>query len=485
MKVKLSQLTTSQKFKLLRLQLRKDCLDRELQIDALLALLLCQQHGLLLGPPGTGKSMLIELLCKAISLEYWSILMSHNTKPEEVFGPLSISALKEAEIYKRNISGMLPEAEVAYLDEVFKSNSTILNSLLGIVNERKFYNPRETKVPLRSMVGSSNELPEIGSPLEALVDRFTYKSWIGYLGEEDSKTLWKRSLNGYKSQVSIRLDRQSILQAGAEAKNVSISAGILNVIVQCKTELANVGHIVSDRKWLKILEFLKAVAWVRGESSVSLQVIQQFLPDCIWRDPEQQDHVCSVIDSICVDVANQAEEISSEAEIIFTDRPNFDSFISGSGTEEGKRSAFSDKVLDWISKVETLQQRIKESKTLVVDPLNSDLLNTLELRCEEKIEAAKQEINSLLDGSLILEQKYRQIEDSLETLLLSPDPFIDWSEKAGEKVTQVTEEIENLKLSHRQGEIDRKTFNRLDAILQGCVQKVYQEIEARYSQEVK
>ena len=126
---------------------------------------------LLLGPPGTAKSELGRRLSRICQGTYFERLLTRFSVPEELFGPLSMTAL-EQDKYVRQTKGYLPEASVAFIDEIFKANSAILNSLLTILNERLFDNgATRTAVPLICLVGASNELPE-SEELDALYDRF-------------------------------------------------------------------------------------------------------------------------------------------------------------------------------------------------------------------------------------------------------------------------------------------------------------------------
>ena len=479
MKVKLSQLSSTQKFQLLRLQLNRECLERQTQIDALLALFICNQHGLLLGSPGTGKSMLLELLCKATGLNYWSILMSQNTKPEEVFGALSVSALKDAEIYKRNTQGMLPETEIAYLDEVFKANSTILNSLLGIINERKFFNPQETKVPLKSLVGSSNELPEQGSSLDALVDRFTYKSWIGYLAEEkNTLELWKRSLDPTrKSDVTVKLSRSDINFATQQASEIKIPEGILAAILECKKKLRKLAFEVSDRKWLQILKFLKALSWLRGEPNLSLQTIQLFLPDCIWREPDTKEAIVICINNVCESIAKKSQEIADKSKILDRMPKNIDLDYSDSGAIE----FYSEQLLDWISKITDLQTEISEHLPVVTDSLYLDLLQNLFQRCKQGIKKAKSQINDLSSKDKILQNQVSDFDSKITSLKQSKKSPDQWALSAEQLATELEETMATLGELFVCNELSEQTHNELDAQIKSYMQEIFFETEQRFN----
>src|SRR5213080_4054159 len=106
-------------------------------IRLLLIATLAGEHAVLVGPPGTAKSALIRMFARLLQANYFEYLLTRFTEPNEIFGPVDIAAFREGR-YQRNTAGMLPEAEVVFLDEVFKSNSAILNALLTLLNERKF-----------------------------------------------------------------------------------------------------------------------------------------------------------------------------------------------------------------------------------------------------------------------------------------------------------------------------------------------------------
>lgn len=141
------------------------------------------EHALFLGPPGTAKSALGRRLSMVVGGAFFERLLTRFSVPEELFGPLSLKALDQDE-YRRQIEGYLPTARVAFIDEIFKANSSILNALLTILNERAFDNGRERlHVPLACLVAASNELPE-EDELDALYDRFLIRRAVGPLTDD-------------------------------------------------------------------------------------------------------------------------------------------------------------------------------------------------------------------------------------------------------------------------------------------------------------
>src|SRR5215468_3498430 len=129
----------------IRDELQQVFLERAEVIDGALAALLGGHHVLIIGPPGTAKSMLADELCRRLAgATYFQWLLTKFTTPEELFGAVSLTALERDE-YRRVTALKLPEAHIAFLDEVFKANSSILNAVLTLMNERHFHNGRQVE----------------------------------------------------------------------------------------------------------------------------------------------------------------------------------------------------------------------------------------------------------------------------------------------------------------------------------------------------
>jgi MoxR-like ATPase len=172
-------------------------LGRDEAIRALLVSVVAGEHLALIGPPGTAKSALVRAFSKATSARFFEYLLTRFTEPSELFGPVDIAAFRTGD-YRRRTEGMLPEAELVFLDEIFKSSSAILNALLTLLNERTFIaGGRATKTPILSVVGASNEVPTDGD-LGAIFDRFLLRVRTTQLDAIHFRALLSR---GWRSEM--------------------------------------------------------------------------------------------------------------------------------------------------------------------------------------------------------------------------------------------------------------------------------------------
>jgi|SRR5690554_5931366 len=286
------------KIKEIKDALNKKYYEREREIEGLLVSMLSKQHILFIGEAGTGKSMLSSELGNIIQgSNYFQWLLSQFSTPEELFGVLSLKDLEKG-IYKRNTTGKLPESHFAFLDEIFKANSAILNSLLTIINERLFYNNGSpVKTSLMSIVGSSNEYPEEGEGLEALFDRFLLRYEVDYVKEEQSFV----SLLKGENKVEIpTITIQELEQYQQETQQVRIPDNIIDTLSEIRQALSDEGVRPSDRRFVQSLNILKAKAYVEQRTNVIRRDIE-ILKNSLWVNPEKKDLVQDIVQYHSVD----------------------------------------------------------------------------------------------------------------------------------------------------------------------------------------
>jgi MoxR-like ATPase len=259
-------------------------------IRLLLVATIAGEHAVLLGPPGTAKSALIRSLSQLLQAQYFEYLLTRFTEPNEIFGPVDIAAFREGS-YRRRTEGMLPEAEIVFLDEVFKSNSAILNALLTLLNERRVVvGGQAIRCPLISVFGASNEVPG-DETLNAIFDRFLIRVRSDNLDAYNFSELLSRGV-----QHELRSMSKQTLQplvSSAELTTLSASVGqrmrfddaflstYKGVVFQVRAE----GISLSDRRVVKLLKLFAANAYLEGRQVADISDL--FVLKHIWNNEDQ------------------------------------------------------------------------------------------------------------------------------------------------------------------------------------------------------
>lgn len=301
-------------------QVRKDLaaslIEREDEVDIVVTALIANEHALLVGPPGSAKSLLLDSLLAATGGTKFSILLSKFTVPEEVCGPVSLAALKEDK-YLRITSGKLPEADYAFIDECFKASSAILNTLLKILNER-VYDAGDgvaRKVPLKLCVAASNEWPspETGKELSALFDRFLLRRTVTPIRTQvgQQRLLWTAD---HTPKLSTTLTPADVNQARRAARAIPWSPAAKESLEAVLKELAKNGVQPGDRRMFKTVGVVQAYAYLGGAGEVLPEHLE-IAAHTLWDDPaEQPQTVAQVISRIANPTGMRVNQLLLEAE---------------------------------------------------------------------------------------------------------------------------------------------------------------------------
>jgi MoxR-like ATPase len=282
-----------------RTSLGRFFINKQELIDLMVVAAVAQEPLLLVGPPGTAKSDLVLKFKDALGLgeeDYFEYMLTRFTEPSEIVGPIDISKLREGR-YVRREQGKLPTARLAFLDEIFKSNSAILNILLTIINERKFYQDGvPMPVRLRILFAATNEVPE-QAELAALKDRFCLKAEsrsvqethfqqlidAGIQGEVNKALSQKPWMEGHASLEDIlKANRYLTYLFGRKHRGTSrnseeqndrqvfFPAEVFDEFQRLVKTLVRDDHIfISDRKLVKLYKLFRVRSWLFTGGAVS------------------------------------------------------------------------------------------------------------------------------------------------------------------------------------------------------------------------
>ncbi|HEY0135223.1 MAG TPA: AAA family ATPase [Nannocystis sp.] len=280
-------------------QLEQQFLGKEEIIRLLFISALAGEHLVMVGPPGTAKSAIVRAFAQVIDAVYFDYLLTRFTEPNEIFGPVDIQAFR-AGTYRRRIEGMLPQAEVVFLDEIFKANSAILNSLLTLVNARRFTHGTNTvRVPLISLFAASNEVPT-DDALSAIFDRFLLRVRCDYLDSYHFRGLLQKGIQLETAQMADPVPAKKIATA-AELLSVQRRFGDLmrmseeflatfkGLVFQIRSE----GIGLSDRRVVKLLKLFAASAVFDGRDAVT--DADFFILRHVWNTPEQEEILQEIV----------------------------------------------------------------------------------------------------------------------------------------------------------------------------------------------
>lgn len=284
----------------LLLILNKGLIGKEKIIKLGMLSVLSGENLILIGPPGTAKSEISRRFNRIFKEEsYFEYLLTKFTTPEEIFGPLSIHKLQEDK-FERNTGGYIPTSRIVFLDEIFKANSSILNTLLTIINEKVFHNGvKREKVPLVSLIGASNEIPVGNDELTALYDRFLIRGTVGYVSDEEIELLLETVDSETVIPEELKFSVEELEEIREKSGEVKVSDNIRKAIKDIRTEYNRTfydekSEIISDRKLVKIMKLIRISAYINGRNGVDFSDLL-LLSDCLWNDVKNVEKVAKIV----------------------------------------------------------------------------------------------------------------------------------------------------------------------------------------------
>lgn len=260
---------------------RENLVDREVLAEVVALCAVAGEHLLVIGPPGTAKSQVVRLVAERLGGRYFEYLLGRFTEPNEIFGPVDLRRLREG-VVEIETAGMLPEAEVAFLDEVFLGSTAILNTLLSILNERTFRRGNTAlRVPLRVCVGASNSLPE-DPALAAFADRFLARVFLEPVPDARLEELLESGWAASRPLASPALEASptsavpgdsSVLAALDRLEHSALRcdlSGVQGDLAGAVRQMRSAGVALSDRRAVRIQRLVAGAAVLDGRDHATV-----------------------------------------------------------------------------------------------------------------------------------------------------------------------------------------------------------------------
>lgn len=374
--------TANKRIQAVRNALKDMFVERESVIDGMLVAWLAGEHVLMLGPPGTGKSALARAFSEAVAGgNFFQWLLTKFSTPEELFGPISFTGLK-TDKFERVTTGKLPTAKVAFLDEIWKANSSILNSLLTALNEGLFFNgDRVENMPLQMCVGASNEYPE-DSSLDALYDRFLLRFWVDYISDRDA--LRGLLMRAGVSALTEHMDSDDYTDLQKQVNAVPFNGTQTDTLLNIKAAVEENGFYPSDRTWVKVVKLLKAKAVLEGRDHI-VASDYMVLCDCLWNDANDRVKLVQIIGNAADPYGSRATAILDAIKLALRDLPDLSMVQNGTITK-----------FDFMGKIAPVDAQLKQLGDKVVEMETETSGNSSVGEARNAIENARESVKALL-----------------------------------------------------------------------------------------
>jgi MoxR-like ATPase len=247
---------------------RAGLVDREVVAEVVVLCAVAGEHLLVIGAPGTAKSEAVRRTAGQLGGRYFEYLLGRFTEPNEIFGSVDLRRLRDG-VVEFETAGMLPEAEVAFLDEVFLGSTAVLNTLLGILNERVFRRGSTLlSCPLRICVGAANSLPD-DPALAAFADRFLARIFVAPVPDAQLDELLEVGWAAGTRPADPPESPLPALDRLTEAARECDLSGVRGLVGTAIRRLRQAGVPLSDRRLVRSQRLVAAAAVMDGRSTAS------------------------------------------------------------------------------------------------------------------------------------------------------------------------------------------------------------------------
>lgn len=377
-------------------ELKSGLVEREVEIELLARCLIARSNALLIGEPGVAKSLLIrEFLTRMTDAKLYEVLLAKDTPTDQVLGPVSLMALEKDE-YRRIVTDKLPEAMVAFLDEVFKANSTVLNALLSIINERIFHNNGHSiHVPLWSVVGASNELPGADrDDLRAFRDRFAVTKIVQHVRTSDGlKRVIAGQVERARGEASTEptlIDRAEVEQLQAAALQVDIPANVMKALTELHARADSENLTISVRRLGEGVKLMQAAAVLSDRTEVSTEDLRVF-EHVLWSDPEDAPKAYELTLDYAGAVSKKAAKLRGEFE---EQQAALNDIQSNMPTDE---SVPSSELMGDVGRVSAMMKKLADRTQSAIEDAHDEGHDTADLDAvASDIEQSRESIKKLL-----------------------------------------------------------------------------------------
>lgn len=316
---------TALTFKSMLQDLKEEYVERDTAVDVMALAVLCREHVLLIGPPGTAKTALVEQFSTMLHARYFNYLLTKFTEPAELFGAIDVRSFQNDSVYRINTEGMLPKVEIAFLDEIFNGSSAILNTLLTLINERTFYNgcAREP-ADLITLLGATNDIPD-DPVLLAFCDRFLFRCRLDYVSNDVIHDVldigWateRARLVGSAGRPAVAdasgLDRHALDTLQRAVGEVDLS-GIRHDLAGILQSMRDEAVTFSDRRGVKAQKAIAARALLNGRGRAELEDLAVLVH--LWTTPYDEETIRRVVEIHGVPVELEQAGVRDIGEIEF------------------------------------------------------------------------------------------------------------------------------------------------------------------------